>query len=203
MLKSIALAQSMSWHCRTRTSRQSDERDGQCTHGEGLFDEQLRRSCPLRQRPSLATYGAQISIRNSGLTNEKSENSVWSRFIMNSLSVGDGRYSSLVNWLSKLVLSRRLFCTSIQRNLSLSRSFPSILRQTTSSAWRISGSFNSNTSNRDTHHYWKQIISRSFDSLYVSVSPKGKSIRLSISHFDQASISGASRNSNRQYCSRF
>jgi len=48
---------------------------------------------------------------NSGLRNEKPMNSVWSRFIMNSLSVGVRSVFSPVNCLSKLLTSLRCFCT--------------------------------------------------------------------------------------------
>lgn len=47
---------------------------------------------------------------NSGLTKENPANSVWSRFMMNSLSVGVSFGASLVNSLSKLLTSLRLFC---------------------------------------------------------------------------------------------
>lgn len=47
---------------------------------------------------------------NSGLRNEKPMNSVWSRFIMNSLSVGVRSVFSPVNCLSKLLTSLRCFC---------------------------------------------------------------------------------------------
>lgn len=46
---------------------------------------------------------------NSGLRNEKPINSVWSRFIINSLSVGVRSVFSPVNCLSKLLTSLRCF----------------------------------------------------------------------------------------------
>lgn len=46
------------------------------------------------------------STTNSGLTKEKPGNSVWSRFMMKSLSVGVNRGGSLVNSESKLEMSR-------------------------------------------------------------------------------------------------
>lgn len=47
---------------------------------------------------------------NSGLTKENPANSVWSRFIINNLSVGVILGASLVNSRSKLLTSFRLFC---------------------------------------------------------------------------------------------
>lgn len=53
---------------------------------------------------------------NSGLRNEKPMNSVWSRFIMNSLSVGVRSVFSPVNCLSKLLTSLRCFCATHGHN---------------------------------------------------------------------------------------
>ncbi len=52
----------------------------------------------------------QTSTTNSGLTKEKPGNSVWSRFMIKSLSVGVSRGGSLVNSESKLEMSRALLC---------------------------------------------------------------------------------------------
>lgn len=55
--------------------------------------------------------GVQTCCTNSGLRKEKPKNSFWSKFIMNSLSVGVRSSFSDVNCLSKLLTSLRCFCS--------------------------------------------------------------------------------------------